>query len=125
MHPRSEAKIPNTDHPIIRKLRYAHRRQLEEAHVEVVPNRHVESFFEMPTPEREAILSLLDKAREHASKKHAPEGFNIGINEGPAAGSSVPHLHIHLIPRFFGDRKDPRGGVRWVIPDKADYWSHR
>ncbi len=94
-------------------------------HSLIVTKRHVESFFEMPMPEREAILSLLDKAREHASKKHAPEGFNIGINEGPAAGSSVPHLHVHLIPRFFGDRKDPRGGVRWVIPDKADYWSHR
>jgi diadenosine tetraphosphate (Ap4A) HIT family hydrolase len=94
-------------------------------HSLIVPKRHVESFFETPPPEREAILSLLDRAREHASRNHAPSGYNIGINEGPAAGQSVPHLHIHLIPRFIGDRKDPRGGVRWVIPEKADYWSRR
>jgi diadenosine tetraphosphate (Ap4A) HIT family hydrolase len=85
----------------------------------------VESFFETPPAEREAILSLLDRAREHARRTHKPDGFNIGINEGPAAGQSVPHLHIHLIPRFLGDKKDPRGGVRWVIPEKADYWTRR
>lgn len=94
-------------------------------HSLIVPKRHVESFFETPPAEREAILSLLDQAREHVRKNHAPGGYNIGINEGPAAGQSVPHLHIHLIPRFLGDRKDPRGGVRWVIPEKADYWTRR
>jgi diadenosine tetraphosphate (Ap4A) HIT family hydrolase len=94
-------------------------------HSLIVSKRHVESFFETPPAEREAILSLLDRAREHVSRNHAPAGFNIGINEGPAAGQTVPHLHVHLIPRFTGDRKNPRGGVRWVIPDKADYWSPR
>jgi hypothetical protein len=52
-------------------------------------------------------------------------GNNVGINDGPAAGQTVPHLHIHLIPRYTGDVPDPRGGVRWIIPGKADYWSHR
>ena len=94
-------------------------------HSLIAAKRHVESFFGTPPQEREAILSLLDQAREHVSRNHAPSGYNIGINEGPAAGSSVEHLHIHLIPRFTGDRKNPRGGVRWVIPDKADYWSPR
>jgi diadenosine tetraphosphate (Ap4A) HIT family hydrolase len=94
-------------------------------HSLIVAKRHVESFFETPPEERDAILSLLDRARQHASQNHTPAGFNIGINEGPAAGQSVPHLHVHLIPRFTGDRKNPRGGVRWVLPDKADYWTPR
>ncbi|MDX1812207.1 MAG: HIT domain-containing protein, partial [Gammaproteobacteria bacterium] len=51
-----------------------------------------------------------------------PDNYNIGINDGPAAGQTIPHLHIHLIPRYIGDCKDPRGGVRWVNPEKARYW---
>ena len=68
---------------------------------------------------------LLDRAREHVGQTHAPSGYNIGINEGSAAGQTVSHIHVHLIPRFAGDSKDPRGGVRWVIPNRADYWSQR
>jgi diadenosine tetraphosphate (Ap4A) HIT family hydrolase len=94
-------------------------------HSLVVSKRHVESFFETPPAEREGILSLLHQAREHVAQNHAPSGYNIGINEGPAAGQTVPHLHVHLIPRFTGDRKNPRGGVRWVLPEKADFWSPR
>ena len=94
-------------------------------HSLIVSKRHVESFFETTPAEREAILSLLDRAREHVRQNHAPSGYNIGINEGSAAGQSVQHFHVHLIPRFAGDSKDPRGGVRWVIRDRADYWSRR
>jgi diadenosine tetraphosphate (Ap4A) HIT family hydrolase len=50
-----------------------------------------------------------------------PDGFNIGLNDGPAAGQTVPQLHVHVIPRYVGDVADPRGGVRFVIPDKARY----
>jgi diadenosine tetraphosphate (Ap4A) HIT family hydrolase len=92
-------------------------------HSLIVPRRHVESFFEATPEEREAMLSLLDLARAHVVLNHAPSGYNIGINEGAAAGQTVAHLHVHLIPRFAGDCKDPRGGVRWVIPDRAVYWS--
>jgi diadenosine tetraphosphate (Ap4A) HIT family hydrolase len=94
-------------------------------HSLIVPKRHVESFFETTPEERGAMLSLLDEAREHAYQAHAPSGYNIGINEGSSAGQTVPHIHLHLIPRFEGDSESPRGGVRWVIPERADYWTHR
>jgi diadenosine tetraphosphate (Ap4A) HIT family hydrolase len=94
-------------------------------HSLIISKRHVESFFDTVPEEREGILALLATARAHLNKDRAPQGYNIGINEGAAAGQTVPHLHVHLIPRFTGDRKNPRGGVRWVIPDKADYWSPR
>ena len=95
-------------------------------HSVIVPKRHVESFFETTSAEREAMLSLLDRARADVCRTHAPSGYNIGINEGSAAGqNSFQHLIVHLIPRFPGDTKNPKGGVRWVIPDRADYWSHR
>ena len=92
-------------------------------HSLIVAKRHVESFFETTPAERESVLSLLDRARAHVIRNYAPSGYNIGINEGAAAGSTVPHVHVHLIPRFDGDRENPRGGVRWVLPAKADYWT--
>jgi diadenosine tetraphosphate (Ap4A) HIT family hydrolase len=94
-------------------------------HSLIVLKRHVESFFETTRAERESILSLLDRAREHVREQYKPSGYNIGINEGPASGQTVQHLHVHLIPRFIGDSEASKGGVRWVIPEKADYWSHR
>jgi diadenosine tetraphosphate (Ap4A) HIT family hydrolase len=94
-------------------------------HSLIVPKRHVESFFDATPAERDGMLSLLDRAREHVCRTHAPSGYNIGINEGSAAGQSVPHLHVHLIPRFAGDSENPRGGIRWVIPERAAYWSQR
>jgi diadenosine tetraphosphate (Ap4A) HIT family hydrolase len=94
-------------------------------HSLVIPRRHVESFFQLSEYERIALLTLLDQAKAAAEAEFQPDGYNIGINDGAAAGQTVPHLHIHLIPRFNGDRPDPRGGVRWIIPEKADYWSNR
>jgi diadenosine tetraphosphate (Ap4A) HIT family hydrolase len=94
-------------------------------HSLVIPKRHTGSFFDTSDAERQALLALLDAAKAAAIAEFEPAGFNIGVNDGPAAGQTVPHLHIHLIPRFRGDQADPRGGVRWVIPEKADYWSGR
>ena len=94
-------------------------------HSLVIPRRHIGSFFEVTAEERTAMLALVDEAKAAAEVEFRPDGFNIGINDGPAAGQTVPHLHIHLIPRYAGDLQDPRGGVRWVIPAKADYWSQR
>lgn len=91
-------------------------------HTLIIPRRHVGSFFEATPDERSALLVLLDEARNELDRLHRPQGYNVGINDGPAAGQTVPHLHIHLIPRYEGDLDDPRGGVRWVIPEKARYW---
>ena len=91
-------------------------------HTLIIPKRHIGSFFELTTEERNALMALLDQARTELQASHQPKGYNIGINDGAAAGQTVPHLHIHLIPRFQGDLPDPRRGVRWVIPEKARYW---
>jgi hypothetical protein len=69
------------------------------------------------------IVRCAGQGQIHPRQFHQPDGYNIGINHGQAGGQSVPHLHIHLIPRYRGDKEDPRGGVRWVLPDKARYWS--
>ena len=94
-------------------------------HSLIVSKRHGHTFFEAAPAERDGLLALLAQAREQTTRTHTPAGYNIGLNEGPAAGQMVMHLHLHLIPRFTGDRKNPRGGVRWVIPEKADYWTPR
>lgn len=94
-------------------------------HSLVIPKRHVGSFFEVTEVERASLFALLNRAKKLVDHQHQPVGYNIGINNGAAAGQTVPHLHIHLIPRYDGDQPDPRGGVRWVIPEKADYWTGR
>lgn len=96
---------------------------ISPGHTLIIPKRHVGSFFDLGTEERTDILALLDRAKANVDKDFNSQGYNIGINDGTAAGQTVPHLHIHLIPRYDGDRPDPRGGVRWIIPEKADYWT--
>jgi diadenosine tetraphosphate (Ap4A) HIT family hydrolase len=91
-------------------------------HTLIMPRRHVGSFFETSADERARLLQLLDLAKKDVLGHFQPDGFNIGINDGPAAGQTVLHLHVHLIPRYLGDQADPRGGVRWILPDKAAYW---
>ena len=80
------------------------------------------SFFEISQEERDTLLDLLDQAKKMLDTELSPDSFNIGINDGSAAGQTVPHLHIHIIPRFKRDQEDPGGGVRWIIPEKAKYW---
>jgi diadenosine tetraphosphate (Ap4A) HIT family hydrolase len=91
-------------------------------HTLIIPKRHVASFFDVTDAERTDMMSLLAAARDDLDREFRPAGYNIGINDGAAAGQTVSHLHIHLIPRYEGDRDDPRGGVRWVLPDQAAYW---
>ena len=91
-------------------------------HTLIIPRRHVASFFEITDTERADLMSLLAAARADLDREFRPAGYNIGINDGAVAGQTVPHLHIHLIPRYTGDADEPRGGVRWVLPEKAAYW---
>jgi diadenosine tetraphosphate (Ap4A) HIT family hydrolase len=92
-------------------------------HTLVFPGRRVGSFFELNAEERGALLALLDQAKSGLEAgDERPDGYDIGINEGRAAGQTVPHLHFHLIPRRTGDMADPRGGVRWILPERAAYW---
>ena len=95
---------------------------LSPGHTLIIPKRHIASFFELTEEEQRAMLDLLSQMRQLLLKERNPDGFNIGINDGAAAGQTVMHLHIHLIPRYAGDQPDPRGGVRWIFPDKAAYW---
>ena len=95
---------------------------ISRGHSLIIPKRHFPSLFEATDEERAALWDLLDQTRAYLLKQYHPDGFNIGINDGIAAGQTVMHLHIHLIPRYSGDTEDPRGGIRWVMPDKAPYW---
>lgn len=91
-------------------------------HTLVIPRRHIGSFFELSDAERTCMVELLAQAKAELDLSFQPDGFNIGINDGAAAGQTVQHLHLHLIPRYLGDVPDPRGGVHWVMPGKAKYW---
>ncbi len=92
-------------------------------HTLIIPKRHVASWFDATDEERLSISELLDTVKEHLDKQTpCPSGYNIGINIGEAAGQTVMHLHVHVIPRYKGDQEDPRGGVRLIFPDKARYW---
>ncbi len=90
-------------------------------HTLVVPRRHIASWFEASTDECMEMFRLVDEVKEALDRELHPDGYNIGINVGEAAGQTVMHLHIHVIPRFAGDVDDPAGGVRFVIPARGNY----
>lgn len=90
-------------------------------HLLIIPKRHVANFFLCTHAEKDALLSLLDEAKSWLDGKHAPAGYNIGINVGEVAGQTIFHVHLHLIPRYHGDMENPRGGVRGVIPAQQNY----
>jgi diadenosine tetraphosphate (Ap4A) HIT family hydrolase len=108
------------EHPLA--LAFWDRSPLSKGHSLVIPRRHVVSFFDCTAEERAAMLVLLDEIRTGLDREYAPDGYNIGLNNGVAAGQTVMHAHMHLIPRYTGDSADPRGGVRWILPEKAPYW---
>lgn len=90
-------------------------------HMLVITRRHVSDFFASTREERKAINALLEEAKRLLEDRFKPDGYNIGVNCSPAAGQTIMHLHIHLIPRYTGDMENPRGGVRGVIPGKQKY----
>ena len=90
-------------------------------HALIIPRRHVASFFELTQEEQQDLLNLADRVKRIVEERYHPDGYNIGINVGEAAGQSIIHVHMHLIPRYKGDVPNPRGGVRGVIPAKQNY----
>lgn len=95
---------------------------ISEGHTLVVPKRHVASLFDLPEEEQAAVWRLVALARGKLMNELRADAFNVGLNDGSAAGQTVMHAHVHIIPRRQGDAADPRGGVRWIIPGKAKYW---
>jgi diadenosine tetraphosphate (Ap4A) HIT family hydrolase len=93
-----------------------------DGHALIVPRRHVASWFDTAPEEQNEIVAALSRAKEKIEQERAPDGYNMGMNDGEAAGQTVGHLHVHIIPRYEGDVADPRGGIRWVIPERAPYW---
>ena len=92
-------------------------------HLLFAPHRHIASWFEATEEEQVAIFKLINQVQEELLEQGAkPSDYNIGINNGMAAGQTIMHLHVHLIPRYPGDVDDPRGGIRYVVPHKAKYW---
>jgi diadenosine tetraphosphate (Ap4A) HIT family hydrolase len=91
---------------------------MSDGHTLVIPRRHVAGFFEMTDEERRAVMDLVAGAQKLLEARHHPDGYNIGVNVGKAAGQNRMHVHVHLVPRYSGDLPDPRGGVRRVLEGK-------
>jgi len=94
---------------------------VSNGHALVIPKRHCSDYFELTLEEQSACWSMVNAVKQILMEKFNPDGFNIGINVNEDAGQTIPHVHIHLIPRYRGDVLDPEGGVRGVIPDKRMY----
>ena len=92
-----------------------------QGHLLILPFRHVTNFFELTEDERKAAFELVWQAKAKLDVDFRPNGYNIGVNAGEAAGQTIMHVHIHLIPRYVGDMERPEGGVRGVIPEKRIY----
>jgi ATP adenylyltransferase len=95
---------------------------VSEGHALVITRRHVATWFDASAEEQAALMRGVEVARAEIEKARKPDGYNVGFNAGEAAGQTVFHLHVHVIPRLRGDVENPRGGVRSVIPGKAVYW---
>ena len=94
---------------------------VSKGHLLIIPFREFPSYFDATEAEKRALWALLDEARTWLDGRYHPAGYNIGINVGAAAGQTVIHMHIHVIPRYERDMADPSGGVRGVIPGKQKY----
>lgn len=97
---------------------------ISPGHTLIIPRRPLTRFQELNAAEKSRLLELVEWTQEQLQKTLTPppEAFNLGVNDGIAAGQTMPQFHFHVIPRRIGDVADPRGGVRWVIPAKAKYW---
>jgi diadenosine tetraphosphate (Ap4A) HIT family hydrolase len=94
---------------------------VSKGHVLLIPKRHCETYFDLNYVELASLGVTIGVIKFILNNKFNPDGYNIGVNCGEAAGQTVKHCHIHIIPRYKGDMEDPRGGVRGVIPEKQKY----
>jgi diadenosine tetraphosphate (Ap4A) HIT family hydrolase len=90
-------------------------------HCEVVPKKHIDSFFTLAPEQVREMHGLAQQVKAIIDEEFTPDGYNIGINEGEAAGGTQHHLHMHIIPRYYGDVEEPKGGVRNIIPGRGNY----
>lgn len=96
---------------------------ISQGHTLIIPKSHTASLFDLDPEQFLSLQQAIHWAKSDLDHEFSPDSYNLGVNDGPAAGQTVPHLHVHIIPRYKGDQPDPRGGVRWIIPDKAKYWT--
>lgn len=94
---------------------------VQKGHLLIVPKRHIQTYFEASIEEVMAVHDQLHKGKQLLDELYSPDGYNIGINVGEYGGQTIMHLHVHLIPRYKGDMKDPRGGIRKAIPNLVPY----
>jgi len=90
-------------------------------HLLIISNRPVADYFELNKAEKEDLINAIDLAKSHIESISKPDGYNLGMNCGSAAGQTIFHFHLHVIPRFIGDMENPRGGVRHCVEGKGDY----
>ena len=112
-----EAPVIENDHFYGRSDKYP----VTQGHLLIIPKRHAETLFDLTDTERGALFELIEAGKNLLTEQYSPQGFNFGVNQGAAAGQTIAHLHIHIIPRYTGDMTDPEGGVRGVIPEKQKY----
>ena len=94
---------------------------ISPGHMLIVPKQHVSDYFELSEAEQQELWQLVNRCKASLTERYRPDGFNVGINVGPTAGQTIFHVHIHLIPRYKGDVKNPKGGIRHTIPGKGYY----
>ena len=94
---------------------------VSKGHVLIIPKRHVADYFDLTDEEIMAMQHMMKEIKGRLDEEFSPDGYNVGINVNEAAGQTVFHVHMHLIPRYRGDVDNPRGGVRGVIPHKQKY----
>ena len=94
---------------------------VSEGHALIIPKQHTESYFELSNEEVSQMFDLTREVKSITDDKYNPAAYNLGINDGEAAGRTVHHLHLHVIPRYTGDVENPRGGIRHTLPGKGDY----
>jgi diadenosine tetraphosphate (Ap4A) HIT family hydrolase len=115
--------IPVDQHVAANDLAFAVRdaNPVSRGHTLVVPRREIATWFDATPDEHAALAALVGDVREQLDAEVAPDGYTLGVNVGEAAGQTVMHLHVHVIPRWTGDVAEPRGGVRGVLPRRRDY----